>query len=187
MKYFNGDWFADLYTLENILDEIEFYSGSERRKMLTHNGHKKTKENNSMLYGLTWRGYLTKTSTRTKCEKTGLYKTKVMDLYPELEDIFNEFSKFHFPNFEFHSVMMNKSFICPPHRDSKNIGESILVCCGDYQGGKTAVDIDGKIHKFDPRIAPVKFNGSKYLHWTEPFEGKRYSLVFFTNFRNIYK
>ena len=56
MKYFKSDWFSDLYILENILDQVEFYSGSERRKMLTHNGYKKTKESNSMLYGLTWRG-----------------------------------------------------------------------------------------------------------------------------------
>ena len=129
--------------------------------------------------------YLTKTTSRTKCEKTGLYKTKIMDEYPELAEVFTEFSQLYFPDFKYSSIQLNKSFMCAPHRDSKNIGESILVCCGDYEGGKTCVDINGKINKFDARIAPVKFNGSKYLHWTEPFEGKRYSLVFFSNFKNV--
>ena len=76
---------------------------------------------------------------------------------------------------------MNKNFTCPPHRDSKNVGESILVCCGDFKGGKTCVDIDNKIVKYDAREKLVKFNGARYLHWTERFQGTRYSLVFYNS------
>lgn len=179
---FSGEWFSDLSIMTSILDEVKFYSGTDRRNLLSKNGLKApSRDSGSMLYGTTWRGYLTPTRTRTKDEETGLYKTKCYDEYPHLKGIFREFANKHFPDFKWAQVQMNKNYPCPPHRDSTNIGESVLVCCGEYEGGKTAIDKDKVIMKYDPRCEPVKFDGSKYLHWTEPFVGKRYSLVFFNN------
>lgn len=179
--HFSGNWDADLFILESFLDLIDFYAGTERRQMIKKAGGKLEKDSGSMLYGLTWKSYLSPTKNRTKCEKTGLYKTKVKDLNPELEDIFREFSNIYFPDFIWTQVQLNKNFKCPPHRDSQNIGESVLISCGDYKGGLTAVDINNKIVKFDSRKSPVKFNGAKHLHWVEPYTDKRYSLVFFNN------
>lgn len=178
---FCGDWNSDLMILESIMDGVEFYSGTERRIMLKKGGVKHIKDSGSMLYGTTWRGYLTPTRTRTKCKDTGLFLTKVVDDNPELKEVFKEFAFYYFPDFKWSQVQMNKNFKCPPHRDSKNIGDSILISFGDYTGGLTAVDVEGKIIKYDSREKPIKFNGSEYLHWVEPYEGKRYSLVFFNN------
>ena len=181
MNYFTNEWNSDLSILQSFLDQVEFYSGTERKQMLKKANEKHSKNSGSMLYGTTWKSYLSPTKNRTKCEKTGLYKTKVKDLHPELEDVFKEFASLYFPDFEYTQVQMNKNFTTPPHRDSVNVGESILVCCGNYFGGLTCVDKDTKIVKYDARDKPLKFNGAKYLHWVERYEGTRYSLVFYNS------
>lgn len=181
---FTGDWFGDCAIMTDYLDEVDYYSGTERKKMLKV----PSKIGGSMLYGITWRGYLSPTKMRTKDEETGLYKTKVKDDYPELESIFKEFAFCHFPWFSWSQVQMNKNFPCPPHRDSKNIGESVLCCFGDFTGGMTGVnyakDTESPfITYYDASKSPVQFNGAKFLHWVEPFEGTRYSLVFYNNYK----
>ncbi len=179
--YFSGDWYADNYIMTEILSTVDFYSGTERRKML-----KTPKGNGSMLYGYTWKSYLSPTKNRTPSQYKGLWHTKVKDLYPDLEDVFNEFASIYFPDFNFLQVQMNKNFPCPPHFDSKNIGESVLCCFGNYKGGRTFVQYDDNIvKKLDPRAAPCRFNGSKFLHWVEPYEGDRYSLVFYSNYDKL--
>ena len=174
--YFTGYWFEDNYIMHDILSQVEFYSGTERKKML-----KTPKGTGSMLYGVTWRGYLSPTKNRTLSIYEGLYNTKVKDLYPELEEIFKEFASLYFPDFKYLQVQMNYNFKAPPHHDSKNIGESVLCCFGDYTGGLTVVEYDDKTVAYDAREQPIKFNGSKYKHYVTPFTNDRYSLVFFNN------
>lgn len=175
--YFIGDWISDNVIMTSILDEIDFYSGTERKLMLKV----PEKEGGSMLFGTTWRGYLSPTKNRTKDEETGLYKTKVYDLHPELKDVFKEFADYHFPDFVYTQVQMNKNFNCPPHRDKKNIGESVLCCFGNFTGGETCLYIDEKIVKINSQEQPQRFDGSKILHWVQQHKGTRYSLVFFNN------
>ena len=179
--YFTGDWDADNYIMTEILSTIDYYSGTERKKML-----KTPKGTGSMLYGYTWRGYLSPTKNRTPSPYIGLYQTKVVDENPLLEEVFKEFADIYFPDFYYSQVQMNKNFPCPPHKDSKNIGESVLCCFGDYEGGKTVVKInDDSLVKFDARERPITFNGSEYLHWVEEVKGDRYSLVFFNNLKKL--
>ena len=99
-KYFIGEWFADNAIMRSYLDEVKFYSGTERRKML----NVPPSIGGSMLYGLTWRGYLAPGRTRTPSIYPKLYKTKVMDDYPELEEIFKEFASIYFPAFKWGQV-----------------------------------------------------------------------------------
>ena len=141
---FSGDYEIDNLIMTDILDNIKFYSGSTRRKMLTTNGIKHPKDGGSMLYGLTWRSYLKPGLNREQDPVSKMYKTKIMVEHPELKEIFDEFKDFHFPDFDYGSVQMNKNFECPRHID-----------------------------------------GSKYYHYVEPFEGTRYSLVFFHNRSSI--
>ncbi len=180
MTIFTGDKLQDYTIMTTILETIDFYSGTERKQMMKKNGIKHPKEGGSMLYGYTWKGYLSPTKQRTKVIE-GVYSTKVRDDHPELEGVFKEYASLYFPDFKWGQVQMNKNFLCPPHRDSANIGESVLCAFGDFQGGLTCVDMDGKIVKHDGDINPVRFNGSKYLHWVENFTGTRYTLVFFHN------
>ena len=53
---------------------------------------------------------------------------------------------------------------------------SLIVGLGDYTGGNLVVE--GK--EYDIRYRPMEFNGWKQRHWTLPFEGERFSLVWFT-------
>ncbi len=178
---FVGIYDIDCEIMASELDKIDFYSGTERKKMLKNANIKHPKDAGSMLYGTTWRGYLSPTKTRTRDEETGLYKTKVMDLHPELKEIFRTFADFHFPDFEWTQTQMNKNFKCPAHKDSTNIGESILCTMGDFTGGNTSIEFDDGVECFSCKNKPLKFNGSLYTHWVEPWEGTRYSLVFFNN------
>jgi len=178
-KYFTGNRYEDCTIMTGILDEIDFYSGSERRGMV----EKHPKDGGSMLYSATWRGpYLSPTKQRAYDEETGLWKTKIYETEPGLKEVFAEYASIYFPHFDYQQVQMNKNFKINPHKDSLNCGESVLVSFGNYNGGLTCVERqDGTVDKYDPRDSAVIFNGSKYTHWVEPFEGTRYSLVFFSN------
>lgn len=66
-----------------------------------------------------------------------------------------------------------------PHVDSgRGLGQStsLIVGLGDFSGGELAVE--GVEH--DVRYAPLEFDGWGERHWTLPFNGERYSLVWFT-------
>ena len=178
---FVGIYEIDCEIMKLELDKINFYSGTERKKMLKKNNIKHPKDGGSMLYGTTWRGYLSPTKNRTKDEETGLYKTKVMDLHPELKDIFRIFADFHFADFEWTQVQMNKNFACGPHYDSVNVSESVLCTFGDFTGGNTAIEMENETLSISTKHKPYQFDGSKYKHWVEPWTNTRYSLVFFNN------
>lgn len=80
------------------------------------------------------------------------------------------------PDFSYTSIQVNMNYPSLPHYDKGNKGISAIIGFGDYSGGdlkieETSVSIKNRL---------VFFDGSKYLHQTLPFEGTRYSLVFFT-------
>ena len=79
--------------------------------------------------------------------------------------------------FPFTSVQVNRDLICPPHKDRSNVGDSMLVSFGDYEGCN--IMIDGK--EYDARKNPLVFNGSMYEHYNTPkLSGTKYSLVYFS-------
>ena len=79
--------------------------------------------------------------------------------------------------FEFTSIQVNNNLVCPKHVDSNNIGDSLLVSCGDYEGCNIVVD--GK--EYDTKYAPVIFNGSQLEHYNTPLlSGDKYSLIYFS-------
>ena len=80
--------------------------------------------------------------------------------------------------FEFNSIQVNKNLICPPHKDKKNVGLSMLVSFGQYEGCNIVVNNK----KYDANCRPVIFNGSELEHYnTDDLVGTKYSLVYFTN------
>ena len=188
--YFTGDFYGDCNILETILDDLEFYAGTERRT-----GQFKEvnipKGCGSMLYGLTWKSFLKYDKItgnkiyRKKDETTGLYLTKCREMYPTLNDVFIEFGNKHFPEFIFTQVQLNKNYKCSKHRDSSNIGESILLTLGDYKGGGTIIEYENENIEINSHYELQKFNGSKYFHYTLPYTGTRYALVFFNNNKKI--
>ena len=66
-----------------------------------------------------------------------------------------------------------------PHIDSgRGRGQSVsmIVGLGNYTGG--GLYVEGSLN--DIRYNPLEFDGWRLRHWTEPFHGERYSLVWFT-------
>ena len=80
------------------------------------------------------------------------------------------------PDFKYTSITVNKNFQTSPHYDSSNIGMSMIISIGDYTGGELLVE--GNI--IDIHNKKFYFDGSKQLHSTMPFDGERYSIIYFT-------
>ena len=76
-------------------------------------------------------------------------------------------------------VAVNRRATFLPHTDAgAGFGQStsLIVGLGDYTGGELVVE--GEPHHI--RYAPLTFDGWRQRHWTLPFEGERFSLVYFT-------
>ena len=97
---FSGDIEYDCMVLYNILEPLEYYIGTERRTK-QFSDFKCKKKGGSVLYGYTWKGYLSPNKNRTKSIYEGLYNTKCKDVNPELEEIFKEFASIYFKNFKY--------------------------------------------------------------------------------------
>jgi len=78
------------------------------------------------------------------------------------------------------AIQVNDNFASQPHRDKGNQGISYIVGFGDYTGGELTVqNMEGTNTSYDIRHRGYAFNGADNLHWTEPWTGQRFSLVFF--------
>lgn len=98
---------------------------------------------------------------------------KFPDIYEALFALGDELA----PDFDFTSVHVNRNVVCPPHKDGKNVGPSMLVSFGPYTGCEVVVEGT----RYDTRHAPHIFDGSALEHWNEPtLRGTKYSLVYYT-------
>jgi hypothetical protein len=101
-------------------------------------------------------------------------------LFPELVKAAFELEAKLFPDREPSStIAINRNAQFRPHTDSgAGAGQStsLIVGLGTYSGGELLVEGE----KHDIRYKGIEFNGWKQRHWTMPFYGERYSLVWFT-------
>ncbi|CAB1104590.1 unnamed protein product [Ectocarpus sp. CCAP 1310/34] len=77
------------------------------------------------------------------------------------------------------TIAVNRNARFKPHVDSgSGAGQSrsLIVGLGDYVRGELVVEGE----EADIRYRPLEFNGWTQRHWTRPFSGERYSLVWFT-------
>ncbi len=183
-QYFTGDIEIDNELMIEHLNNSTLYTGTNR-KMMLKNGRGKlpTKDQISATWGLTRRGQLCPSNQfRIRSPYFGWYYTKTYSDNPQLKEIFEQYSDLHLPsNFFWTQCQINRNFHTPPHKDGENQNSSIIVGLGDYQGGKLAINKNGKVFFKGIKNIPTKFNGAKYTHWTTPFSGERWSLVFFTH------
>ena len=77
-------------------------------------------------------------------------------------------------------ITVNDSYKSNPHRDKGNEGESYTVSFGDFTGGELCLEDGSGGHiEIDTHHKPCIFNGSTTTHWTAPFTGRRFCLVFY--------
>lgn len=120
-------------------------------------------------------GYVT--ARTTKVYGISYYSKK----FPEVYDAIKKFGESICP-FQFNTIHVNHNVVCPRHIDPKNIGESLLVSFGDYEGGELEIE---NVGTFDTNCRPIIFNGSTHYHWNKPIlSGNKYSLVFFNAYKN---
>ena len=164
----------DKSILNEIYDELEKIKlrKTYRKTKINNQGHKirtgayKQKNAYQGCFGLTrFRGKSFESSFQKK--------------HPHMMVLFKKFIQSHNPSFKFKSVYVNKNVVCDKHKDSLNMGTSLLVGVGDYKGGQSMLNVNGKTKKFSIKSSSTMFNGTEIEHWSLPFEGTRYSLVFF--------
>lgn len=109
----------------------------------------------------------------------GIKLSKYNDKFPRIYNLLQMINEcLQFPCTTF---TINKNFLCKPHRDKNNQGDSIIFSFGDFDGGSLLVEDlnDGEMYEHDIFRKPFLFNGAKCLHETMPFEGTRYSIVLY--------
>ena len=81
-------------------------------------------------------------------------------------------------SFAFTSITLNFNYAAKPHVDSSHVdGRARIIALGAFTGGELTVAGMGTV---PVRSAWVDFDGRR-LHHVEPFEGERYSLVYFAH------
>eukprot|EP00397_Hematodinium_sp_SG-2012_P033760 GEMP01036121.1.p1 GENE.GEMP01036121.1~~GEMP01036121.1.p1 ORF type:complete len:340 (+),score=75.47 GEMP01036121.1:96-1115(+) len=105
------------------------------------------------------------------------------------------------PGFGFTSIQVNASVRAKPHVDKQNKGASRMLCLGEYEGGDTwyhdgegdgEYTCEKKLSKdydagtklrgstLKTRNRWIHFDGNR-LHYTLPFTGERFALIYFTS------
>ncbi len=105
---------------------------------------------------------------------------KANSMFPDLVKSAFDLERKLFPDREPSStIAINRNAQFRPHTDSgAGAGQStsLIVGLGTYQGGELMVEGEKK----DIRYKGIEFDGWKQRHWTMPFQGERFSLVWFT-------
>ena len=97
---------------------------------------------------------------------------------PALYEMLLEFGR-KYVAVEWNSITVNHNYCTGPHRDRGNDGDSLVVAFGDYTGGELVIfeGEDEGIH--DVRYNPIVGDMSTALHAVCPFQGERFSLVYY--------
>jgi len=102
--------------------------------------------------------------------------------FPELLKRLAEFGNRVVPKgWSYETITLNEGVKAKKHKDSKNVGDSVIIGIGDFTGGDIKVwdveDKNGKAYNLHDR--PLMFNGNSHFHQTTPFKGERYTMIFY--------
>jgi hypothetical protein len=98
---------------------------------------------------------------------------------PKLWALLQEFAANHVP-IGWDGVTVNDCYVSAAHKDKGNEGHSYTVSFGEFTGGELCIDDGSGGHvKIDTRHTGYLFNGAGCTHWTAPFVGRRFCLVFY--------
>ena len=102
--------------------------------------------------------------------------------YPEVLKALVELGNIAVPKgFKYNIIQLNEDVKAKKHLDRVNVGPSVIVGIGPYTGGNLRVfSPDDKTSKsLDVHNQPIMFNGAIHPHQTEPFKGKRWTIIFY--------
>lgn len=102
--------------------------------------------------------------------------------YPDVLKALVEFGNLAVPKgFEYNIITLNQNVKAKKHLDKVNVGPSVIVGIGPYTGGSLRVySPDDKTSKsIDIHNTPLMFNGAIHPHQTEPFEGERWTIIYY--------
>jgi len=183
----NGD--ASLEALQRALDLLEVPASANRKNVIPRG----QTEVRGLLFGLYCYG-----GTLGVSSATGTYPNICKLLISALRAVDKDFP--------FTGIQLNYNYASRPHVDKNNCGCSYIVGFGNYTGGElwmhdSEAGEDGVSHTLDPedddvtaaypagdtfsgRVEDIngnwtQFDGNK-LHFTQPFSGNRYSVIYFT-------
>ena len=142
----------------------------ERKTLPVNNYRKNSGTGRSQCFGYVRQRNGTYSGSRMNFERPELY-----------QELLSLAAKLLPATFNWLSIQVNVNYETEPHIDKGNKGESAIVGFGDYSGGELVVNEV----PVDIRHKIVYFDGSQLLHYTRPYNGTRYSVVFHTPDRNF--
>jgi len=145
--------------LLSMLNSIKF--STIRGKSNRHNFpiHK------AAIFGLTCRRFTNKIGLSS-------FSLKYKEIYEELKNVAKQIN----PDFVFDCIHINQNLVCPKHLDGRNVGKSMLVSIGDYNGCNLVVNNV----EYNTKYRPIYFNGALLEHYnTDNLEGNKYSIVYY--------
>ena len=107
---------------------------------------------------------------------------KTNKAYPEIFKALVAFGNRIVPKgWEYQTITLNHGVKAKKHVDSKNSGKSVIIGIGDFTGGEIGVWRSDDTHPVYKNLhdKPIMFNGGLLPHETQPFEGDRYTMVFY--------
>lgn len=110
----------------------------------------------------------------------GVMVSRATTKHTPLTKLLCSFIRCHKPAFPFTSVQINKNCASALHIDNSNLGPSYIYGLGDYTGGLLYIDGEPRGKQVQVRRQWCKFDGN-IPHLTCPFEGERYTIIYFTN------
>jgi hypothetical protein len=114
--------------------------------------------------------------------RSGIKEYATNKRHPELLRALAEFGNSVVPvNWEYNGITLNHGVKANKHKDTKNLGPSVIIGIGDFTGGDIKVWDE---HDKDPKVIslhdqPVMFNGGLLYHQTTPFKGERFTIIFY--------
>lgn len=158
-------------------DVKHLYEVIQKRKIPISKERKNTGIGRSQPFGIAykkWQGHKYDWCTNN---------TKYPELYEAILKVGRKISPVGFS-----AIQVNENYEAAPHYDINNVGHSVVLAIGDYEGGEFCLkdneyDIANteKDIKLDIGYKPILVNAVANMHYVNAItSGKRYSFVFFT-------
>ena len=156
---------------------LELLDNMKHKKKRDTTAKKMGKEASSSMLGYVFARDYKRHEGMNKFVLTNQTKDNIL-LFEKLKEII----KIVKPKFLYNGITINKNCVAIPHKDSNNIGNSIIVGIGNYEGGNLCIEDDeGRLYNIPLKYNFLEFNG-RNTHYNTPItKGTKYSIIWFNN------